>query len=89
MLCVISFEGLSDPRLLGEVGDLGLSIHLDQLFLRALRKRERVSKPAKLRIRGASPLRTQRVCVLCGLFLNPPKLMTRSTTSSCQKFLGM
>ena len=56
--------GYLDPRLLSEVGDLVLSTYLSQLFLRALRKRERVSKPAKLRIRGASPLRTQRVCVL-------------------------
>ena len=60
MSLILTLSTGLDPRLLEEVGDLVLSTYLSQLFLPCT---ERVSKPAKLRIRGASPLRTQRVCV--------------------------
>jgi hypothetical protein len=33
VVCVKSFDGLLDPRLLKEVGDLNLSNYLSQLFL--------------------------------------------------------
>ena len=62
MVRVKSFDGLLDPRLRRSCRGSGpLDLSLPTLST----LRERVSKPAKLRIRGASPLRTQRVCVLC------------------------
>jgi hypothetical protein len=61
--------GWIDPRLLKEVGDLGLSTYLFQLFLPCTERVQRVC------VLCALPC-TERVQRVCGQSLNPSELMT-------------
>ena len=76
--------GWIDPRLLKEVGDLGLSTYLFQLFLPCTERVQRVCVLPFGKAKRLCALRKrERVQRVCGQSLNPSKLMTWSNSTVC------